>query len=81
MEWFLSLIPDISLDTANRFYTFGWAASLSGAAVTFAGVVFLMWGTRVRDIDFEHSMGTLNSEAGKRAFERIVPPRRPRTER
>jgi uncharacterized protein (DUF486 family) len=45
MEYILGLIPDVSLETANKFYTFGWAASLSGAAITFAGVIFLMWGT------------------------------------
>src|SRR5262245_12280177 len=64
MDWVFSLIPDISLETANKFYTFGWAASLIGAAVTFAGVIFLMWGTRVRDHDFESQVATLNSEAG-----------------
>jgi hypothetical protein len=64
MDWVLSLIPDISLSTANNFYTWGWIASISGAAITFAGVLFLMWGTRVRDHDFEHNIATLNSEAG-----------------
>ena len=59
MNWVLSLIPNISLETANKFYTFGWAASLGGAAITLTGVLFLMWGTRVRDIDFEHNIATL----------------------
>jgi hypothetical protein len=63
MDWVFSLIPDVSLETASKFYTFGWAASLLGAAVTFAGVIFLMWGTRVRDHDFETQMSMLNSEA------------------
>lgn len=61
--WFFRLI-DVSLETANRFYAFGWGASLSGAAITLVGVVFLMWGTRVRDHDFESQMSSLNSEAG-----------------
>jgi hypothetical protein len=63
MDWVFSLIPDVSLETANKFYTFGWAASLIGAAVTFTGVIFLMWGTRVRDHDFESQMSALNVEA------------------
>jgi hypothetical protein len=62
MGWFFSLL-DISLDTANKFYTFGWASSLSGAAITFIGVVFLMWGTRERDRDFEDSIGHLHKSA------------------
>jgi hypothetical protein len=62
MEW-LSALLDVSLETANRFYTFGWTASLTGAAITFFGVVFLMWGTRVRDHDFEHDMATLHGRA------------------
>jgi len=63
MDWVFSLIPDISLDTANKFYTFGWAASLIGAAITFCGVIFLMWGTRVRDHDFEHNIAILHDRA------------------
>lgn len=56
--------PQISLETANQFYTWGWRASLIGALVTAIGVIFLFWGTRVRDRDFETQMGTLNREAG-----------------
>lgn len=54
---------DISLDTANRFYTWGWKASLVGATVTLIGVGLLMWGTRVRDHDFEAKMAQLNINA------------------
>jgi hypothetical protein len=64
MDWVLGLIPDISLERANQFYTWGWTFSLLGALITFAAVLFLMWGTRVRDHDFENQMGNLNSEAG-----------------
>jgi len=55
---------NISLDTANEFYTWGWRASMFGALITFFGGVFLYWGTRVRDHDFEHSMATLHKQAG-----------------
>jgi hypothetical protein len=64
MNWFFSLI-DISLATANKFYTFGWAASFSGAAITLVGVAFLMWGTRVRDQDFEHNVASLHERAAE----------------
>jgi hypothetical protein len=63
MDWIFSIIPSISLPTANKFYTFGWAASLIGAAITFAGVIFLMWGTRVRDHDFDDNIARLHDRA------------------
>jgi hypothetical protein len=62
MGWLFRLI-DISVETANRFYTFGWSASLIGAAITFIGVVFLMWGTRVRDRDFDNNIAALHDRA------------------
>src|SRR5437868_1551075 len=61
---FLSFL-EISLDTANRFYAWGWKASLLGAAITLAGVTLLMWGTRVRDHDFETQIGQLALAAAK----------------
>lgn len=76
-----NIAPQISLETANRFYAWGWRASLIGAAITAIGVLFLFWGTRVRDQDFETQMGTLNREAGnarERAarLEAVIAPRR-----
>jgi hypothetical protein len=56
---------DLSLDTANRFYTFGWYGSLVGAAITLTAVMFLMWGTRIRDHDFESQMTNLNLAAAQ----------------
>ena len=47
---------DISLDTANQFYAWGWRASIFGALVTFFGVAFLYWGTHVRDQNFDASV-------------------------
>ncbi len=47
---------DISLDTANRFYAWGWKASLLGAALTLLGVLFVMWGTNVRDRDTQQKL-------------------------
>src|SRR5258708_39918623 len=44
---------EISLETANKFYAWGWRASILGALVTAIGVILLMWGTRVRDHDTE----------------------------
>jgi hypothetical protein len=61
----LPAMPQISLETANKFYAWGWRASLAGAVVTAIGVVFLFWGTRVRDRDFEAQVGALNREAGE----------------
>ena len=54
---------DISLDTANQFYSWGWKASLAGALVTLLGVSLLFWGTRVRDHDFEGRVAQLNRDA------------------
>jgi hypothetical protein len=62
---------DISLETANNFYSWGWKASLLGATVTLIGVSLLMWGTRVRDHDFEANISQLNSDASK-AHERAA---------
>lgn len=54
---------DIDLETANKFYSWGWKASLVGALITLFGVTLLMWGTRVRDHDFESHITNLNSES------------------
>lgn len=56
---------DIQLETANKFYSWGWKASLLGAVITLIGVSLLMWGTRVRDHDFEANMSQLNTDAAK----------------
>ena len=56
---------DISLVTANKFYLFAWIASIVGAAVTLIGVLFLMWGTRVRDHDSESQVAELYLAAAK----------------
>lgn len=50
---------DISLERANQFYTWGWRGSIAGALITAAAVCFLMWGTRVRDRDFDDKMANL----------------------
>lgn len=55
--------PQISLALANRFYAWGWRASIMGAVITAAGVLFLFWGTRVRDHDSEVQFLALNKEA------------------
>ena len=62
MPSFLSLL-NISLETANKFYSWGWKASLFGALITLIGVSLLMLGTRVRDQDFEAQIANLNSSA------------------
>lgn len=54
---------NISLETANEFYAWGWRASMIGALITFFGIAFLFWGTRVRDHDFEHNMAQLHDRA------------------
>ena len=56
---------DISLETANKFYSWGWKASVTGAVITAIGVGLLMCGTRVRDHDFESNMSQLNTDAAK----------------
>lgn len=55
----------ISLETANRFYSLGWKASLFGSFVTLIGVSLLMWGTRVRDHDFESNISRLHTDAAQ----------------
>src|ERR1019366_147642 len=60
----IAVFFDICLERATQFYTWGRRASIVGAFITFFGVGFLYWGTRVRDRDFETQMGTLNREAG-----------------
>jgi hypothetical protein len=60
---------DISLDTANRFYTLGWIASLGGAAITLLGVAFLMWGTGVRELDTEQKLSRANTDAANAIIE------------
>jgi hypothetical protein len=54
---------DVSLDTANEFYTWGWRASMFGALITCFGVAFLYWGTRIRDHDFESNIAQLHDRA------------------
>jgi hypothetical protein len=56
---------NISLELANEFYAWGWRASMIGALITFFGVAFLFWGTRVRDGDFEKSIADLHVSAGR----------------
>jgi len=52
---------DVSLETGNRFYTWGWRGSILGAIITAVAVIFLMWGTRVRDHDAELQMDRANA--------------------
>ena len=62
MGWIVDFF-DISLDRANQFYTWGWRASVFGAVITMCGVGLLWLGTRVRDRDFELSIGELHAKA------------------
>jgi hypothetical protein len=54
---------DISLDAANRFHSWGWRLAVAGSVLTFLGVLLLMWGTRVRDQDFEEQVAIIHSRA------------------
>ena len=56
---------DVSLETANRLYVWGWRGSIGGALITAIAVVLLMWGTRVRDKDFESKMGQAHERAAQ----------------
>ena len=60
---------NIGLDRANQFYTWGWLASIVGALITFLGLGFLYWGTRVRDREFDQRMAHLNLEAANARYE------------
>jgi uncharacterized protein YigA (DUF484 family) len=60
---------DLSVETGNSLYMWGWRLSLFGAAVTLIGVGLLMWGTRVRDRDFE-SRVSASTVAAAQANER-----------
>ncbi len=46
-------MPFVSLETGNKFYAWGWRGSIIGAVITAIAVVFLMWGTHIRDRDLE----------------------------
>jgi hypothetical protein len=61
----ISSYLNISLETANKLYSWGWKASLIGAAITLIGVTLLMWGTRVRDHDFESKISDTISAAAQ----------------
>jgi hypothetical protein len=54
---------DLSVDVATRFHTWGWRLSVTGSIMTFLGVLLLMWGTRVRDQDFEEQVAVIHSRA------------------
>src|SRR5436190_21991644 len=62
--WLLSLF-DISIDAANKFYTWGWRISALGAMATVIGIGLLWWGTRVRDRDFEHNIAHLTVDTAR----------------
>ena len=40
---------DLSLDAANRAYTWGWRLSLAAAVSTALGVLLLTWVAKVRE--------------------------------
>ena len=52
---------DISLETANKFYAWGWRASIVGAVVTAIGLILLAWGTRTRDHDMDDRLNVAKS--------------------
>jgi uncharacterized membrane protein len=61
---------EISLETANKFYTWGWRASIAGAVITAVGVILLMSGTRVRDHETESQLSRaslLTAQTSERA--------------
>lgn len=45
------------------FYTWGWRASILGALITIVALVFVFFGTRIRDQDFARQMASLNLDA------------------
>jgi hypothetical protein len=49
---------EITLETANKFYEWGWRASIAGAVIIAVGVILLMYGTRVRDRDTESQLSS-----------------------
>jgi hypothetical protein len=53
---------EISLETANKIYLWGWRASIAGAMITAVGVILLMYGTRVRDRDTESQLSRAHRE-------------------
>jgi hypothetical protein len=54
---------DLSLETADKFSSWGLRLSLCGAVVTALGVFLLMWGTRIKDQDFDEQIAILHSRA------------------
>ncbi len=55
----------ISLEGANKLYTWGWRFSVAGALITLLGIASLWIGTRVRDRDFEENIANLHQSAAK----------------
>ena len=58
---------EISLETANKFYSWGWRASIAGAVITAIGLILLMYGTRVRDRDMESQLSRANLVTAQQA--------------
>lgn len=56
---------EVSLETANRFYTWGWRASIVSAIATAIALVFVYWGGRVRERDAAEQLSTANLSAAQ----------------
>jgi hypothetical protein len=55
IKWILRMaFWNISLDTANQFYAWGWRASIAGAIITAVAVSFLMWGHELETTILNH---------------------------
>jgi hypothetical protein len=58
-QW-AKLRPVGGLETANSLYKWCWCGSIFGVVIAALAVASLMWGTRVRDRDFETGVTDLN---------------------
>jgi hypothetical protein len=56
---------ELSLDAANRAYSWGWRISLTAAVSTALGLLLLTWVARVREHDFEDQVASLLSRAAQ----------------
>ncbi|HVL35048.1 MAG TPA: hypothetical protein VM489_05180 [Burkholderiales bacterium] len=57
----------VSVETGDRLYAWGWRAAVAGALIMLIGLVLVLWGTRTRERGFEEQVAKLNVSAAQAA--------------
>jgi hypothetical protein len=65
IAWLVLMPFDISIQTADALYKWGWLGSLAGAFLTAVAVASLIWGTRVRDREAATQLSNANTAASQ----------------